>query len=271
MLGVSLVMFDGIFFNRFAANNVGQLTLINNAKDLFNAPFNIIGPAAGAASLPFFASLFQQRRMHDFSAAIGRAVTRLLAVGFIVSAWMLALGPWLMDLLRGGRFNHADAAETTHLFRVFAVTLAIWAVQGIYARAFYAASDTKTPAIAGTIIVVLSFPFYWLLYRALGMTGLALASDLGILVQTATLALLLQRRRLASLTDVDGPELARALAASAISFVVTSAATRWLPASTSHRADAITIATASLVWAATAGLVLLATGSSLPKEILRRR
>jgi putative peptidoglycan lipid II flippase len=271
MLGVSLVMFDGIFFNRFAAGEVGQLTLINNAKDLFNAPFNIIGPAAGAASLPFFASLFQQKRLSDFSAAVGRAVTRLLSVGVIVSAWMLALAPWLMDLLRGGHFNHADAAETTHLFRIFAVTLALWAVQGIYARGFYAASDTKTPAIAGTAIVVLTFPMYWVLYRLLGMSGLALASDVGILVQTGTLAILLHRRGLASLGHVDLRELARATLAALIGFAIASTATRWLPPATSHRADAVTIAAASAAWAAAAALTLLATGSSLPRQILRRR
>ena len=271
MLGVSLVMFDGIFFNRFASAQVGQLTLINNAKDLFNAPFNIIGPAAGAASLPFFASLFQQRRMSDFSASVGRAVTRLLSAGLIVSAWMLALAPWLMDLLRGGKFNHSDAAETTHLFRIFAVTLAIWAVQGIYARAFYAASDTKTPAIAGTVIVLLSFPFYWLLYRVLGMTGLALASDLGILIQTATLALLLHRRRLVSLADVNLRELARATAAALAGFAVALVATRWLPGATSHRADLITISAASALWGIAALVTLQATGSALPAQILRRR
>jgi putative peptidoglycan lipid II flippase len=82
-----------------------------------------------------------------------------------------------MDLLRGGKFHGADALETTHLFRIFSFSLALWAVQGIYARAFYAASDTKTPAIAGTIIVLLSFPFYGIFYRHFGMTGLAFASD----------------------------------------------------------------------------------------------
>ena len=271
MLGVSLVMFDGIFFNRFASAQVGQLTLINNAKDLFNAPFNIIGPAAGAASLPFFASLFQQRRMLDFSASVGRAVTRLLAVGFIVSAWMLALAPWLMDLLRGGRFDRADAAETTHLFRVFAFTLAIWAVQGIYARAFYAASDTKTPAVAGTAIVVLTFPLYWIFYRVLGMTGLALASDLGIVIQTATLAVLLDRRRLVSLGHLDVRELARAFGAAVVGFAIALVATRWLPAATSHRADLITISAGSIVWASAAFGTLTVTGSALPRQILRRR
>ena len=124
MIGVSLVMFDGFFLNYFASVREGGITLISNAKCLFNAPFNVIGPAAGAASLPFFASLFQQNRAHDFSASVARAVSRLFAVGMIVSAWMIALAPWLMDLFRGGKFNRADAAATTQLFVILAVTLA---------------------------------------------------------------------------------------------------------------------------------------------------
>ena len=96
----------------------------------------------------------------------------------LVSAWMVALAPWLLDLFRGGRFSRADTIETTRLFTILSVTLAIWAVQGIYARSFYAASDTRTPAITGTVITVLSVPMYWSLFRALGLEGLALASRL---------------------------------------------------------------------------------------------
>jgi putative peptidoglycan lipid II flippase len=161
MIGVSLVMFDGYFLNYFASTREGGITLIGNAKDLFNAPFNVIGPAAGAASLPFFASLYQRQLGWDFSVSVTRAVSRLMAVGMLVSAWMMALAPWLMDLFRGGRFNRADATETTHLFVILAITLGVWAVQGIYARAFYAASDTKTPAITGTVITVISAPMVW--------------------------------------------------------------------------------------------------------------
>ena len=136
MIGVSLVMFDGLFLNYFASLSVGGITLISNAKDLFNAPFNVIGPAAGAASLPFFASLFQQNRAHDFSASVGRSVSRLMAVGMLVSAWMIALAPWLMDLFRGGRLTHEATAATTKLFVILAITLAVWAAQGIYAPRF---------------------------------------------------------------------------------------------------------------------------------------
>jgi putative peptidoglycan lipid II flippase len=271
MIGVSLVMFDGIFLKYFGSIQVGGITLITNAKNLFNAPFNIIGPAAGAASLPFFASLFQQHRTYDFSASVGRSVSRLFAVGMIVSAWMIALAPWLMDLFRGGRFNRADAAGTTRLFEILAITLALWAVQGIYARAFYAASDTKTPAITGTVITLLSVPMYYSLFHALGLAGLAIASDIGILAQTASLAILLHRQRLVSLAHLEFPELGRALLAAVIAFAATAGIAHFLPPVSTHSRDVVTIAAASIVWAATAAITLRATGSKLPQQILRRR
>lgn len=271
MLGVSLVMFDGIFFNRFASAQVGQLTLINNAKDLFNSAFNIIGPAVGSASLPFFASLFQRNLAWEFSSSVARSVSKLFAVGMLVSAWMIALAPALMDLLRGGRFHHADAVETTWLFRIFAITLALWAVQGLYARAFYAASDTKTPAVAGTVIVVLTFPLYWLLYRAFAMPGLAIASDLGILIQTGSLAVLLHKRRLVSLGHLEFAELGRALAASIGSLAAAAAVVRLLPPPVTHRQDAVLIAIGTTAWAIVVFAILKLTSSTLLAQILRRR
>jgi len=270
MIGVSLVMFDNYFLSYFGSTAHGGITFLGNAKDLFNAPFNVIGPAAGAASLPFFASLYQQNRRRDFSASVGRSVSRLFAVGMLISAWMIAMAPWLMDLFRGGRFSRSDAAITTGLFRVLAITLAVWAVQGIYARAFYAASDTKTPAITGTLITVLSVPVYAGLFHAAGLRGLAIASDVGILAQTAALAVLLNRKRLALLSDLEFGELGRALAAAVIAFLATAAVTRWLPGVSTHPRDAVTIAAASAVWAAVAGGTLMALGSSLPKQLLRR-
>ena len=111
---------------------------------------------------------------------------------------MIALAPWLMDLFKSGKFNHADVQSVTHLFQILSITLPLWAVQGIYARAFYAASDTRTPAITGTVITLLSVPLYWALFKFHGLTGLAIASDIGILIQTATLAYLLHRKRLVS-------------------------------------------------------------------------
>lgn len=271
MIGVSLVMFDGIFLNYYASLRDGGISLISNAKALFNAPFNVIGPAAGAASLPFFASLFQQNRVHEFSASVARSVSRLFSVGMIVSAWMIALAPWLMDLFRGGRFKHTDAAATTQLFIILAVALALWAVQGIYARAFYAAGDTRTPAITGTVITVVSIPMYAALFHARGLTGLAVASDIGILAQTASLAIPLHRKRLVSLAHLEFAELGRALLAALVAYAATVTAAHFLPPVSTHPKDILTIAAASVAWAAAAGAALIMTGSKLPAQVFRRR
>jgi putative peptidoglycan lipid II flippase len=271
MIGVSLVMFDRQYIVYFASELKGGITLIGNAKDLFNAPFNVIGLAAGAASLPFFASLFQQDRLNDFSHSVSRAVSRLFAAGMLVSAWMIALAPWLMDLLKRGKFNHADADAVTHLFSVLSVTLAVWSVQGIYARAFYAASDTMTPAITGTIITVASAPLYMLFFHADGLMGLAIASDVGITIQAATLAYLLHRKKLVSFSHLEFGELGRALLTAVIALTTTYALVRRLPLVTTHLGDLVVIAAGSLCWLLVVGGVLLASGSKLPGQLLQRR
>ncbi len=144
-------------------------------------------------------------------------------------------------------------------------------MQGIYARAFYAASNTSTPMITGTLITVLSIPMYWGLFHALGLMGLAIASDIGILVQTAALAILLHRKRLVSLTHLEFGELARALLAALVAFAATAAAAHFLPPVSTYAKDILTIALASIAWLAAAALTLLATGSKLPAQILRRK
>ena len=219
MIGVSLVMFDGYFLNYFASVREGGITLISNAKLLFNAPFNVIGPAAGAASLPFFASLFQQNRAHDFSASVARSVSRLFAVGMIVSAWMIALGPWLMDLFRGGtlqpRRRRRDHAALRHPRR--------------HARHLGGAGNLRPRLLRRQRHQnprhhrhahhrALRRPCTGLSSTLSASRGLAIASDIGIFVQTASLAILLHRKRLVSLAHLEFGELARALLAALLAY-----------------------------------------------------
>ena len=72
--------------------------------------------------------------------------------------------------------------------------------------------------IGGTVITLLSLPIYWLFHQRFGVPGLAWASNLAILLQTAMLAGLAHRRRLVPLSGLDGAELARSLAAALLSW-----------------------------------------------------
>ena len=266
MIGVSLAMADKWILSYYAAADRGAITLLTNAKSLFNAPLSVIGMAAGAASLPFFSSLFAQGRLWDFNEAVNKSISRLVAVAFLVTAWMVALATPINNFLRGGRLSPADAHLTARYFALFALSLALWSAQGIYARAFYAARNTLTPAISGTLVTVLSIPIYALLFHLRGVTGLAIASDVGILAHTVSLAVLLHRYRLVSLASLDYPELARAAAAAAVSFAATYLLTL-APFPPGHLGDTLAAALGTLTWLATAALTLHLTGSHLPRQL----
>ena len=271
MIGVSLTMADRWILNHYATANHGGITRLTVAKNLFNAPLSVIGMAAGAASLPFFSSMYAQGRMFDFNGAVSRAVSRLLAASFLVTAWMIALSGTIVDLFRGGSFTPEDAAATARYFTLFAVTLCLWSAQGIYARAFYAAGNTLTPAITGTVVTVLSIPVYALLYHLFGIDGLAVASDLGILALTVTLAVQLHRKRLASLATLENGELLRAGGAAVVAYAAAALTVRLMPGHRRHAEDLVVIGLGSVAWLAAGLGTLLATGSQLPKQLRQRR
>ncbi len=272
ILGQSIVTLDPIIRSYFASDVVGGISLMKYSRDLFAAPMGIVGPAAGLASLPFFASLWAEHNIARFSSSVNRSVSRLLAVSLLLTAWMVAMaGPVINLALSGGRFQGHDTAAAVHLFILFCLSLAFWTSQNLYARAFYAAGNTLTPMLSGTVVTVLSLPVYALLFRADGIAGLVIASDLAIAAHMLALAVLLHRKRMVSVAELDWPELGKALAAAVVSGVAVALMLRLLPADASHAANLVRIVAGSVLWLAAALAVLVGSGSALPKAVLRRR
>ncbi|MBV8051550.1 MAG: murein biosynthesis integral membrane protein MurJ, partial [Acidobacteriaceae bacterium] len=185
MLGVSLVTADDWILRYFASSSVGDITRLNYAKRLFAVPIAVLGQATGQASLPFFARLFGEKRMQEFSATVNASIYRIAAASLLATSLMTVTALPLIDLVyRRGRMHFADSQTTAVYFFWFSLSLAFWSAQALYARAFYAAGDTLTPMIASSIITAASIPMYAVLYHTLSTRGLAIASDFGILANT---------------------------------------------------------------------------------------
>jgi putative peptidoglycan lipid II flippase len=272
MLGVSLVTADEWILRYFASGGAGDITRLNYAKRLFAVPIAVLGQATGQASLPFFASLFGEKRMADFAQTVNAAVYRVAAASFLATAWMVAAALPVVDLVyRRGRFHFSDSQETAAFFFWFALSLALWAAQGLYARAFYAAGDTLTPMIAGTVITAASLPIYAALFHTFSVVGLAIASDLGILANTLTMFLLLHWRKLVPATGMRWGELVKALGTAAFAGGVSCSVARLVRLTGSRKADVLSLALVSLTWAAAVAVGLRVTRSELPQALRRRR
>jgi putative peptidoglycan lipid II flippase len=177
----------------------------------------------------------------------------------------------------GGRFSAADCRTCAAYFAIFSVSLFLWSAQAIYSRAFYAAGNTMLPMIAATAVTLVSIPIYASLYRLHGAMGLAVASDLGIALQTVSLALLLHQRRMVSLASLDYIEMARCLLAALVSGTAVGLLFWWLggvlheamPGRTQWIDLAVLIAGTAL-WLAIVKWVLEKTGSALPRVAMNR-
>jgi putative peptidoglycan lipid II flippase len=121
-----------------------------------------------------------------------------------------------------------------------------------------------------------------LLFQWHGAMGLALASDIGIALQTLTIAVLLHKRRMVSLAGLDYAELGRCLLGSCVGgagawFVARELATlfRHIPRLAQlhdgrYLADAAILIAGTAVWTGLAMFVLDKSGSALPRVIMRR-
>jgi putative peptidoglycan lipid II flippase len=276
MFGVTIVFMDTQILQFFAKHATGDISRLMYAKKLFTAPMAIIGQAAGAASLPFFASLYSSQRHEDFRNSVNRSVTRIFSVAVLLTAAMYALARPLCDLvLRGGHFSRADSLETALFVAIFSLSLALWSSQAIYIRAFFAAGQTLPPMLAGTIITLVSLPMYWGLYHRFGVIGLAWASNLAILLHTVTLAVLLHKRYLVPLWGPNGGldrrEMARALLAAAAAAAGTLLLARFLPIRPGYLGDIVLLTAGTAVWAALGFATLRLSGSTLLPQLLRSR
>jgi len=271
MIGVSLVTADDWILRYFASGSVGDITRLNYAKRFFAVPIAVLGQATGQASLPFFARLFGEKRMQEFAATVNDSISRIVAASLLATSLMTATALPLMDLVyRRGRFHFSDSETTATYFFWFSLSLAFWAAQSLYSRAFYAAGNTLTPMIASTLITIASLPVYASLYHAFSTAGLAIASDLGILANTLAVAILLHQRKLVAIGGLQWGEFGKAgitaLVAGWLSYRVASD----VVVQGSRMADFKSLALTTLTWAGAVAAGLWLTRSQLLRDLFRR-
>ncbi|MGA1987544.1 MAG: murein biosynthesis integral membrane protein MurJ [Candidatus Sulfotelmatobacter sp.] len=276
MLGVSLVTADDWILRHYAARGVGDITRLTFAKRLFAVPIAVLGQATGQASLPFFARLFNEKKLKEFGLTVNESVYRVSAAALLATGWMMVASLPLIDLVyRRGKFLFTDTQTSAVYFFWFSLSLVLWSAQALYARAFYAAGDTLTPMIAVSVITLVSLPGYSILFQTFGVVGLAWASDIGIGVNLLALAGLLHYRKLVSLGGLRWGELAKAAVVGTVAGTISFEVAKVVPLATSGRgsrvADLTQLALVSLTWAAAVAAGLWLLRSELPADLRRRK
>lgn len=182
MLGQTVVMLDEQFLRVFGSMlGEGGVSLLNYGRRIAQVPVALMGQALAAASYPFLVKLLAKNDEDGFNQSLNRALSAGLRLIIPCALFMIiAAGPILGLIFQGGRFGHEETAACVPITRVLLAATPFWIVYMVLARAFYAHSDTLTPAITGTIMTIICIPLYYLFAVPLGPWAIAAVSGFGV-------------------------------------------------------------------------------------------
>ncbi|HUF89112.1 MAG TPA: murein biosynthesis integral membrane protein MurJ [Gemmatimonadota bacterium] len=192
----------------------GAVASLAYAQRLYLLPLSLFGVAIAQVALPTLAhdAARTGERVRDELAASWRRMAFLILPSALA---LVAFGrPAVSLLFERGRFEPADTAAVTWVLAGYAAGLLAYASVRLFATAFYAFHDTRTPVrvavVALGVNVALGITLAWLL----GTPGIALATATAAVANALALGALL-RRRLGPLLGPDGRRAAARMAAAA--------------------------------------------------------
>ena len=196
MLALSIIYTDDWIIRWFGSYLApASITWLSYGKTLMRVPLGILGQAVGVASFPFLAQLYSEGKFEELSRTLNATLKGVLLLLIPVSMLTIVQREPLVYLVFSHtRMKAPDLAATAATLGMFSAGMFAWGAQNILSRGFYAARDTLTPALTGTVMTFVNLPVYWILSRHLAHVGLALASSIGLIAYATILFFLLNRR-----------------------------------------------------------------------------
>ncbi len=174
----------------------GSVTAFTFAFTVFSIPLSVIGVPLGIVALPTLSRDLARGAVDEFNLLMTRALRLIVFLILPVVALGIALRvPATTLLFNHGKFTQdsVDLVAATLLFLLLA--LPGEGLNTILIRAFYANRDTRTPALAAILGVVINVSIGVVAVRALdwGIAGIAGGIAVGSTVEAIVLAVLLRR------------------------------------------------------------------------------
>lgn len=174
----------------------GSVTAFTFAFTVFSIPLSVIGVPLGIVALPTLSRDLARGAVDEFVALMTRAVRLILFLILPLVALGIALrGPATTVLFNHGKFTQESAELVAATLLVLLLALPGEGLLTILVRAFYANQDTRTPALAAILAVVLNVVIgaFALYVLGWGLAGIAAGIAVGSTVEATVLALVLRR------------------------------------------------------------------------------
>lgn len=196
LLGVSVAQISLLINTQIASHlATGSVTWLNGAGLLMEFPTAMLGVALGVVLMPQLAAAKAANDTAKFSEMIdwGLRLVVLLAVPASVGLLCLAK-PLVAALFHNGAYTAVDVAQTSSALIGYGAGLLGLVAIKILTPGYFAQQNTRTPALIGIAVLVITQALNLILVPLFAHAGLALAISLGALINAFWLLAGLLRR-----------------------------------------------------------------------------
>jgi len=189
LINIAVSRFIGLSLNDQA------VSVLNWATRVMELPIGVFAAAISTVVFPLIARHAARAEWGMFGKDYHKGL-RLVMVINVPAAVGLALlsEPIVRLLFQRGQFQAADTALMSPILAVYALGLPFLSFTSVALRGFYALKDTATPVRAAAVSFVTNLFLSILLMHWFSTVGLALASNLAVLVQAWFLQTRLSRK-----------------------------------------------------------------------------
>lgn len=206
IIGMAAYQINDLVSTAFASRaGVGVASSLQYSIRLQELILGVFAVSAGTVLLPGLADAVKREDWAGYSARLGKTLQTLFIATIPVAVFSMITGEQIVTLLfkRGG-FSDESVRLTASAFFWHQTGLAFIAANRVIAPAFYARSDTKTPAWAGIASFAVNILLVSLLAFSFKGPGIAFALSFSSLVNTAILVFMLLRGKTEGLSKALG-------------------------------------------------------------------
>ncbi|MDO8499457.1 MAG: murein biosynthesis integral membrane protein MurJ [bacterium] len=195
-MGLAIANLNTIIITAIASTlAVGSVAVYTLADNLQWVPIGIIGISFSLAVFPILSAAAAENDEQKFITNLDRTARQILFLTIPTSIIFLLLRAQIVRVIYGtGAFDWSATINTANALAFFALGLCAQSLIPLFARAFYALSDTKTPFFIGIGAEACILISAYFLSRLLGVAGLSLAISIGAVCNLSLLVLFLRKK-----------------------------------------------------------------------------
>jgi len=196
MIGVAAFQINVMLANGFAfAIGPEIVAAFNYAVRLMELPQGVFGISLAMYLLPTLSGLAAEKKYPEFRATLRDGIGYILFINSLATILLIVLAePMIRLLFEHGEFDSAATHRTSRALMALAPGLVAFSCVNIFARAFYALHDTRTPMKISVFCLVLNailtVPLVWYVQEI----GMGIANTATSLVNVSLLMFALRKK-----------------------------------------------------------------------------